>query len=361
MSACADCFLQETGSSEVFERLASTPLTGDELPLSGSFELTARCNLRCRHCYIHHPGSDTGELSTREATALLDQLARSGVLLLLLTGGEPLLRTDFRELYLHARQLGFLLTVYTNATLLDDSMADFLAAWTPRRIEVSVYGHTRETFDAVTGVPGSHRRFRDGVDRLLARGLPVYFKMLLMNSNAHEFDAVREWARSLGRPFRHDTMVTPRLDGGPEPLAERLPAEQVAALQWPDMESRAEFRRLRALGTSAPARPLLFRCSAGLATFHVDPRGQLHPCMMWRRNPYDLLRGSVREWKQAMARLRETPAPAESACIACDMRFTCPGCAATSSLETGRAGMEVDYFCRVCRAQPGPAIASDMP
>ena len=243
---------------------------------------------------------------------------------------------------------------------MDESTADFLAAWTPRRIEVSVYGHSPETFDTVTGVLGSHRRFREGVDRLLARGLPVYFKMLLMKSNAHEFEAVRDWVRSLGRPFRHDTMVSPRLDGSPEPLAERLPAESVAALQWPDAESRVEFQRLRTLGTTTPGRPLLFRCAAGLATFHVDPRGQLHPCMMWRKNPYNLLHGSVSGWKQAVTRLRETPAPSKSACTTCITRFTCPGCAATSGLETGRAGMEVDYFCRVCRAQPSPAAANDL-
>ena len=205
-----------------------------------------------------------------------------------------------------------------------------------------------------SGAPGAHHRFREGVDRLLARDLPVYFKMLVMNSNLHEFDKVRAWASALQRPFRHDTFVTPRLDGHPLPLADRLPPHAAASLgpQGPDVA--AEQERLRAQAAATPGRPLLFRCAAGAATFHVDARGFLHPCMMWRHDPYDLLRGSVAEWKQLVARLRERPAPPGTACTDCDLRFSCPGCAASSALEIGQPGIETAYFCDYCHARLTP-------
>ncbi len=346
--ACSDCIVHQVGSGEFLERLATVHPGPGELPLSGSIELTFRCNLRCRHCYIHCPGATDGEMTTDQVRLVLDQLADAGALMLLLTGGEVFLRRDFREIYLHAKQRGFLLTLFTNATLIDDDLADFLAACPPRRVEISIYGHTAETCEKITGVPGSFRRFRDGVRRLLDRRLPVYFKSLVMNSNAHEFPAIRAWAEGFGRPFRFDAIINPALDGGTAPLAERLPPAEVAALHLAAEGAREEIAGAAGKAREAAADDRLVKCGAGIQTFHVDARGILHPCMMWRATPYDLLAGSVEGWKRSLKELRNRRAPTGTPCPACEHRFACACCAATSLLETGTAGAPVDYYCRIC-------------
>lgn len=346
--ACADCLAHQVGSAAFVQELAGRP---GGFPITGSLELTLRCNVRCRHCYILYPGATSGEMSTDEVKAILDRLAEQGVLFLLLTGGEIFARCDFREIYLHAKRLGFLLTLFTNATLVDDDLADFLAAWPPRRVEVTIYGHTEETYERVTGVKGSFRRFRDGVERLRARGITLGLKTVVLRSNAHEFEAIRAWARERSSTFRYDTMVNPRLDGGSQPLQERLEPEQVARFDGIDPRERAHYERLKALARTRPHDGRAFHCGAGIGTFHVDPRGNIHPCMLWRATPYNLKNGTVEGWSRHLADLRQLQVPADSGCRSCQHRLGCNNCAATSQIETGEAGRPVPYFCRINAAR----------
>jgi MoaA/NifB/PqqE/SkfB family radical SAM enzyme len=346
--SCTDCIVRQTGSSDFFERLAyATPGPG-ELPLAGSFELTLRCNLNCRHCYTKIPAAAESELSIDGVRRVLDALADAGVLLLLLTGGEIFMRSDFRAIYSHAKQRGFLINLYTNATRVDEQLAAFLASAPPRRIEISVYGRTRQTYETVTGVSGSFARFERGVQLLLDAGLPVYFKTMVLKSNAHEFGEIKTWSEKRGRAFRWDAIVNPRLDGDLAPAAQRISAGDIARLQPTSDAAREDMKTLRERARSTPPDARLFKCGAGTKTFHVDPRGFIHPCMMWRQNPYSLLEGTVAGWKVAMAGLRNANAPRDSRCAVCPSRFYCASCAAASLAETGKAGMEADYYCQLC-------------
>jgi radical SAM protein with 4Fe4S-binding SPASM domain len=348
--ACGDCIVHQIGSAEFTERLAGRDGAG-VFPIAGSLELTLDCNLWCRHCYIRYPGATENEMGTEEVKAILDKLADKGVLFLLLTGGEIFARPDFREIYLYARRKGFLLTLFSNATLVDEDLAAFLAAHPPRRIEITIYGHTEETYERITGIEGSYRRFRRGVELLLARGLNVFLKMMVMRSNQHEFESVRHWAEvELGRPFRFDSIINPRLDGHRGVLRERLPPADVVRLEASGGGSREEFERLRALAANPRPDGRLFRCGAGIRTFHIDPRGQMHPCMMWRSTPYDALRRPLDGgWQEHVTDLRAARRPEDSSCTGCVNSFACGNCAATSALEVERAGTKVPYYCAINR------------
>ena len=348
MSA-GDCILPEIGSSDYLGRLAREPRGPDDLPLSGSVELTFRCNLRCHHCYVPSPAARPAELDTQAVCGVLDSLAAHGVLMLLFTGGEPLLRADFRTLYQHARSLGLLVTVFTNATLIDDTLADFLAGMPPRRVEVTMYGATPATCARVTGATDAYERFQRGVQRLLDRRIPLHLKTMALRANAHELPSMRQWAEARAIPFRFDGVVNPRLDGDRAPLAERVAPDDLSALL-----------DLGAVPSETGTDSRLFRCGAGARTFHVDPAGQVHPCLMWRVEPYDLLRGSVREWNERMAELRLRHAPPGSRCRDCPRRVACPTCAAASRLETGAAGAPVPYLCHAC-GLPDPDAAAAPP
>ena len=344
--ACSDCITHQIASSELVNRLLSKP--GD-FPIAGSLELTLRCNTRCRHCYIMFPGATTGEMSTDQVKAILDKLAEQGVLFLLVTGGEIFARCDFKELYLYAKRLGFLLTLFTNGTLIDEEMADFLAEWPPRRIEITIYGHTEETYEKVTCLPGSFKRFRRGVELLLERKLPLALKTMAMKSNIHEFEQIQAWAEGLGVPFRFDSMVNPQLDGGTAVLKERITPEQYLSLEGTSEGTRRHYQKLLDMAQSRPRSPKAFTCGAGIKTFHVDPRGKLHPCMMWRATPYDLKTGTIKGWIEHLEALREqTTIPEDSPCRTCVHHVACNNCAATSALENnGVAGKPVDYYCKI--------------
>ena len=110
----------------------------------------------------------------------LDEMADSGCVGLALTGGEPLIRDDFREILAHAVGKGFVVSVLTNASLVDARLADFMAAHPPRSVEVSLYGGSAEAYRSVTGSAQSFERTISGIDQLLARGLEVKLKAVLL-------------------------------------------------------------------------------------------------------------------------------------------------------------------------------------
>ncbi|MCI0474718.1 MAG: radical SAM protein, partial [Anaerolineales bacterium] len=137
------------------------------IPLSIDLEFTERCNCNCRHCYINLPANDrtakSQELTFAEIRNIFDQAVELGSLWCLMTGGEPLVREDFAEIYLYAKKKGLLASIFTNATLIDDKFIELIKRYPPRDLEVSVYGVTRETYERVTRVPGSFEAFSRGV------------------------------------------------------------------------------------------------------------------------------------------------------------------------------------------------------
>jgi radical SAM protein with 4Fe4S-binding SPASM domain len=268
-----------------------------------------------------------------------------------MTGGEFTLHPHWPQLYQQARKCGFLVTLMTNATRIDDLFIRELTQLPPRRIEATVYGFTAATYDQVTGVPGSHARFQAGVARIRQAGLPLELKMLVLQSNVHEFDLIRRWTADEGIPFRYDAIINPRLDGNLGPAADRLPPTLLA--KW--LQSHPSPGSASASPTTPPLPPPsppvskpLFTCGAGIRTLHLDSTGGAHPCMMWRWDPLDTRSSNwARDWKNHIARIRRQPAPGNSRCEGCLQRSRCFTCPALSRLETGTAGMPVDYFCQV--------------
>jgi radical SAM protein with 4Fe4S-binding SPASM domain len=322
------------------------------LPVVMSLELTERCNLNCAHCYINRPAGEqeaqVQELTTRQWRTLLDEMAEAGALWTLFTGGEPLLRPDFCELYAHAKRLGMIVTIFTNATLITPELADFLLDWPPFMVEVTVYGNTPETFEAVTRVPGSYQRCLQGIDILMARGLPIRLKTMAMTLNVHELGDLKVWAESLGLPFRYDPLLNARLDGGKELLNLRLLPEEVVRLDLQDEEASRYWEGLWADFPGLPEDEGLFPCGAGLNGCHVDAYGNMHICMMVRKFPYNLARGSFQEgWNQFLPPLLQMQPDHDSPCHRCKLLIVCDQCPGWSHLEGDDLVTPVAYLCQV--------------
>ncbi len=165
-------------------------------------ELTERCNNNCIHCYINLPAGDERarrrEMSAARIGAILREAASLGCLGVRLTGGEPLLRDDFEEIYLDARKLGMKVTIFTNATLIRPRIADLLARVLPLApVEVTLYGMTRNSYEAVTRTPSSFGKAMAGVDRLLERKVPFVVKGVFLPANAGEIRAFEAWAKTI--------------------------------------------------------------------------------------------------------------------------------------------------------------------
>jgi radical SAM protein with 4Fe4S-binding SPASM domain len=336
------------------------------LPWSGSLELTERCNNRCIHCYINQPAGDRNlrerELTQAEVRSIIDQIVDAGCLWLLLTGGEVLLRPDFLEIYTYAKRKGLLLTVFTNGTLLTPEIADYLAEWPPLRLEITLYGRSREVYEAVTGVPGSYARCRQGIELALDRGLPLRLKTTLCQANLHELEAMQEFAEELRVDFRFDPLLNARIDDRPLPDGLRLSPEQVVALDVEDPQRMAEWNKAFQRVQGPPVDPdKLFFCMAGSSSFHIDAYGRLSICMMLRQPSYDLRNGTFAQgWHEFIPALQATSRHHQTPCQECQLLSLCDQCPAWSQIEYGPGQEErpVPYLCQIAHLRDQLVISS---
>jgi len=323
------------------------------IPISGSIEVTERCNLRCAHCYINRPAGDrearSRELSRQELGDLLDQVAGEGCLWLLLTGGEPFLRPDFLEIYIHAKKKGMLVTLFTNGTTITPRIADTLAEWRPFAIEITLYGRTQETYERVSGVPGSYERCMTGIELLLARDLPLKLKSMVLTLNQHEIWEMKAYAQGLGVDYRFDPVLNVRVDGDRGPAAFRIPPQEVVAIDLVDEERAAGWREFCEKFWGAPSQPdLLYQCSAGSNGFHIDPYGRLSACMMARIPSYDLRRGTFGEgWRAFMPQVLAQTWSRDTPCRDCELMTLCGHCPGWAQMETGDQEAPVAYLCQI--------------
>ena len=328
-------------------------VAGKRIPLVGSLEVTERCNLDCAHCYINLPAGDRGarkrELGTDEIYRIIDQIVEEGCLWLLLTGGEPFVRPDFLEIYTYAKKKGLLVTLFTNGTTITPRIADHLAEWRPFAIEITLYGHTQETYERVTGVLDSYERCMRGIELLQERELPLKLKTMVMTLNQDEIWDMQAYASTLGVEFRFDPVLNVRLDGERAPADYRIPAEKVVALDLADEKRLKGWQDFQEQFSGPPSQPeYLYQCGAGNGSFHIDAYGQLSTCMMARFPNFDLRRGSFRTgWDDFIPQVRDQKWTRQVPCQTCELNAICDQCPGWSQIEYGDQQTPVAYLCQI--------------
>ena len=342
----------------------------DKRPLLGQLdiELTERCNNACLHCLINRPEKDAAARSREMDTAfvkdLLRQAAGLGCLMVRFTGGEPLLREDFAELYLFARRLGLRVILFTNGRLITEELADLLARVPPGRwVEVSVYGMKAESYDASAGAKGSFVEFRRGVDRLLAHGIPFVVKGAILPPNKGDLAEFEAWAATLPsmdhapsasmnfdlRARRDDPAKNERI------RILRLSPEETVRMLARDPRYVSGMREFcgKFMG---PAGDRLFACGAGHGTC-VDAYGQAQMCLPLRHpdtvcnSRASPLHYALTEFFPLLRETRATNPEYLGRCARCFLKGLCEQCPGKSWMEHGTLDTPVEYLCAVAHAQ----------
>jgi radical SAM protein with 4Fe4S-binding SPASM domain len=326
------------------------------VPLFGSIDLTHRCNLRCVHCYLGGKAGARGngkqELGTDQWISIIDEITDAGCLYLLITGGEPLLRKDFKEIYCHAKANGLLVTVFTNGTMVTEEILELFQDLPPRAVEISLYGATAPTYEKITAVKGSYGQCLKGIHSLLDHRINLKLKTILMTLNRHEFYDMETMAKEYGAKFRFDAAIFPSMDGDKAPLGLRVSPEEAIEKEFSDGDRSRQWKYFfeRMQGLSLP--DTLYNCGTGLTSFHIDPYGRLQPCLMVTNLRYDLLEGSFREgWLDVIPRVRERKAGAAYSCNQCEKMALCGFCPGFFELENGAEHIYSEYLCALgkCR------------
>jgi len=334
-------------------------------------ELTERCNNNCIHCCINLPADDIRakeqELTTAEVKEILKEAASLGCLTVRFTGGEPLLREDFAELYLFARKLGLKVLLFTNVTLITLRLAELFACIPPlEKIEISVYGMKRRSYEAVTRIPGSFEAAWRGINLLLEKKIPFVVKSALLPPNKDEMEEFETWASTIpwmDKPPSYSIFFDLRnrrdnADKNALIASLRLtPQEGLAVLTRDAEKYRKEMLEFGAKFMGTPG-DLLFRCGAGKGLC-IDAYGRAQPCMGVRAPELtvDVLKTGGSPLQAALERfsrmreMRATNPDYLKRCAVCFLKGLCEQCPAKSWAEHGTLDTPVEYLCDVAHAQ----------
>jgi radical SAM protein with 4Fe4S-binding SPASM domain len=306
------------------------------------------------------------EITIEEINDIADQAVSHGALWCLITGGEPLLRQDFSEIYLLLKKKGLLVSVFTNACLINEEHVELFRRYPPRDIEITVYGVSEETYQRVTRRPGSYKAFRRGLDMLIDGGVKVRLKAMALRSNVEELPQIANFCRQYTKDyFRFDPKLHLRYDGdklrNAEIQAERLTPEEIVAVEQAD-DDRAEFLEHACERFIKPEFAdrdcnCLFHCGAGNSSFTVGYDGTFRLCssLVDPNCTYDLRQGSLTDaWDNFVPKVRaltSTKPEYLTNCNVCPVVNLCLWCPAHAYLENGEMDSWSEYFCQVAHAR----------
>jgi len=318
--------------------------------------LTRRCPLGCRHCYVDAPLPDEQELSLAEYDDFFGQLAAAGTLFLAFSGGEVLVRPDFLDILAAARRRQFAVRIFTSAWGLDARLAEEIAKLQPAAVEISLHAETPGLHDDFVGRAGAWESAVRAAEHLRALGVHVLIKFNAMNFNCQELEAVFARAAGLGAEFRQSPFLFVAADGGRRPLQLRMTDDQL----------RAYYGRLKArsapdepdlgvcdddLAARAHANHYALSCMASFNSCSVDPYGTVWPCVSLPIDVGNIRRTSFAEiWNgAAMNGVRAYADVLVGACAECEYDAYCSRCAALAVVEEGDITKPTREHCRVAR------------
>jgi radical SAM protein with 4Fe4S-binding SPASM domain len=322
--------LDKLSANAFFEALSNRAWT-IRTPESVTFELTYGCNLRCVHCYNPTHRVLPQELDTAEVFALLDQVADLGVSTVCFSGGELFIRPDVFDIFQHAKCLGLLLRLISNATHITPAVAASLQELGFTNIALSIYGATKATYEQVTQVPGSYEPFIRGLDSLAATSLQVIVRMPVMTGNVEEVRQARTLVERYRFKFQYCMDITAKNNGDLAPLQYRLAPEDKVRLDQ-DILGSQDVKNPETCSVDGD----FISCLCGRSNFAITPYGEMNLCVAFPMPKYDLRKGTVKEGWEVLKQTVDHANPNERyACPTCDVQTRCRQGRSDAWLETG--------------------------
>jgi len=321
------------------------------------FELTFRCGLHCRHCYTdcyNTPRFAKRELTFSQVARLLDKIRDSGVLWLCLTGGDPLCRPDFLEIYAYAKARGFLITVFTSGQALGPRVIEYWRQYPPFVVELTVNAARKSLYEAIAQTKNSYAKVMTGIERMQRARIPFKIKTQVTRDNQGEVPRLEKLAARLHVSFTPNYFLNPRLDADQSPCGLRLtPREVIRTAYGTDMPAVSCQRpALTRPATGAGRAENIFPCAVCSGDgFYVDPYGNMVLCYLIRQPRVNLLRCGV---EAGLARLQTWALSrkfrSRSACRRCALKAHCSWCPGRAFLETGDPQAAIEYYCKLAAA-----------
>ena len=331
------------------------------IPVSGAFELTPRCNLNCSMCYVRMTPEEMapiGRERTTEEWLEIGRVARdAGMVFLLLTGGEPMLRPDFPRLYRELTNMGLSISINSNGCLINDEIRKLFRELPPALINITLYGTSADSYGRLCGVPSAFDKVVDNIRWLKENGITVNLNATITPWNVDDLDGIYAFAKA------HDISMRPTIYNFPPTRRtnkaefQRLPAQEVGKLMAQDMLAQHGIDRVRQMvasfGTPDAVNPGCglelgehLECFAGRSQFWISWDGSMVSCGMLNEpvvKPFEV--GFQAAWAELVEKTAAITLCPD--CSGCQHKEICTKCAAVTSAETGRFDGKPEYMCAV--------------
>ncbi len=344
-------------------------MKGMNVPRLIFWELTKRCNLKCRHCRADADEEEfSGELTTDQIRGVMDDIAETARPILVLTGGEPLYRKDLFDLAAHARGKGFPLALATNGTLIDEALAGRIREAGFQRVSISIDGSGAESHDSFRGIEGSFTRALRGAELLKKKGVEFQFNTTVTRRNVDEIEDVLKLSLEKGARALHIFMLVPVGCGVEIAETDMISKERYEeVLNWFYEKSRdvpielkatcaPHYYRVIRQRARAEGRKITFEtdgmaamtrgCLAGTGVCFISHRGGVQPCgylPLVAGNVLEIPFGKIWEESELFGRLRDLDG-LKGKCGLCEYKTFCAGCRARAYYESGDC-MQEEPFC----------------
>lgn len=333
----------------------------NRLPIGGTMELLPLCNMDCKMCYIRlskaQMEAEGRMLSCDEWLRIAREAKEAGVLFLLITGGEPLLYPEFERLYTTLASMGFVISINTNGTLINEKWADMFGKYPCRVINITLYGTDDETYGRLCRNPKGFTQVMNAVKLLEERNIRFLFKCSLTPDNAKQIPQLHQIARDHHTEL-HDTgyMFPPvRKEGLNTEGFIRLKAKDVAVAKMMSTEAmnpgknikEVALHFLQRIGKANPKKMAELEgpnCNAGRNGFWINWKGEMHACGMLNEPKASLLQHSFAEsWAYITEESKKIKRCQK--CDKCEYMGICPSCSASCLAETGSTDGCPEFLC----------------
>lgn len=337
--------------------------TRERIPLSAAFEISPECNMDCKMCYVKMTSNEMEKIGRKRSVEEWLDIARQGkdmgLLHILLTGGEPFLQKDFKELYLNLKKMGFIISINSNGTMIDEEIVSWLSKSPPDVINISLYGASNETYKRLCNNQKGIDQVKKAITLLKENNISIKLNASITPYNVDDLDGMFEIAKELDVQLNPVTYMFPPLRRDKDSIGKNFRLNEYDAGKYAayidlkktgeeKFKAKAEYIELTLKKNKKlqEDKDIEIGCRAGKSTVWITWDGRMMPCgIMNNLVSYPFEIGFKDAWNEIVQNSKVLRL--NSKCVKCSKRGLCNICPAVSYNETGSIDKVPSYMCNM--------------
>ena len=307
-------------------------------------EINDNCNFQCDHCYLGI--KEKKYMNFDLFKKIIDQLYDLGCLSILITGGEPLLNPAFKNMYLYAKERGFLVSINTNGSVLTDEILNVFKRYKPYTIEISIYGYDNKSYINFTH-NNAYNLVINNAYKLKNNNINIKLKTVVTKKNYTYLNKMIKIADKINVPFRYDYIVFPKIMENDKNNSEVLDPATIIDIIKKDKRSKKHFNS-KIVNLMRSDDNHIFQCLGGEQNIYIDVDGNINMCVALVNDHHNINNISI---KETIEKFRDFKSKIlfkkHDKCFKCNKKSICRYCPARFKLETGSFNKCPSWYCNL--------------